>query len=123
MLVYIAGPIRGKPDYNQHEFFKAERMFVGIGHDVINPIQLDLDYDGGINEGVNELVYARRDLGILLGLHGAHAPRPIDAIYLLKGWSKSRGAIAEAATARWIGANMWFEDPEETQAVLEKEVY
>ena len=112
MLVYIAGPIRGMHNYNQLAFYQAQKRLEQLGHEVINPIQMDLDHDGEINACTNQLVYARRDAGEILS-------RPIDAIYMLAGWSNSVGSKAELALAQWIGAKVWLEDPNETTAILE----
>ena len=125
MLVYIAGPIRGKRNYNQLAFHRAEIYLEKLGHTVINPIRMDEDYDGEINAHEDQLVYARRDAGAILGdlghrFEGVPVLRdPIDAIYMLSGWSNSVGSRAELALAQWIGAKVWLEDPGETTAILE----
>jgi len=125
MLVYIAGPIGGMHDYNQLAFHQAQMFLERMGHRVINPTQMDRDYDGEINAHANQLVYARRDTGVILGLRGERFKGipiyhdTIDAIYLLRGWSKSVGSRAELALAQWIGAKTMLEDPNERRAILE----
>ena len=120
MLVYIAGPIRGMPNYNQLAFHQAQLYLERLGHEVINPLQLDLDYDGEINAS-EQWEYAARDTGIILGLQGAYKGRRVEAIYALSGWSNSIGSRAEVSLAQWIGAKIITEDPSETVAIIEVE--
>lgn len=118
MLVYIAGPIRGMPNYNTLAFHRAQIYLERLGHEVINPLQLDVDYDGEVN-AKEQWEYAERDTGIILGLCGAYEGRRIDAIYALSGWSDSIGSRAEVSLAQWIGAKIITEDPCETVALIE----
>ena len=37
MRVYIAGPMRGYPDFNKAAFDAAELLLKEIGHDPVNP--------------------------------------------------------------------------------------
>lgn len=103
--IYIAGPMTGHPAFNYPAFFKAEN---NIGHEwrVFNPARMD-----GIDA---------------TGLSGNHAEVPefclkaamkrnceaichSDAIYMLKGWEKSRGAMVEFNLAIYLGLEIVYE--------------
>lgn len=85
MKVYISGPMTGKPNFNKQAFTEAEHYLKSLGYDVVNPH----------NYPVNKYeVCMKRDIALLINC---------DAIYLLEGWSKSRGAKTEYAVACSIG--------------------
>lgn len=83
MRIYIAGPITGIPDYAER-FAKAAREIEAAGHVAVNPA---LDGTGG---GKSWHYYARRALFLML---------TCDAVLLLDGWLKSRGARFERDVA------------------------
>ncbi len=100
--IYVCGPMRSKPYFNFPAFFLAETRLRRDGWDVVNPASFDeaegvnwRDNPGGVlPEGFDVKATAQRDLDALLSC---------DAIYLLRGWSRSMGAQAEYAVARWCG--------------------
>ncbi|EEE2367514.1 DUF4406 domain-containing protein [Salmonella enterica] len=77
-IIYIAGPMTGKPDFNRTAFAVAARNLDARGYTVLNPAILP---DG--------LTYEHyMDIGLAM-LRGA------DAIYLLEDWEHSEGAKRE----------------------------
>jgi hypothetical protein len=87
MKVYISGPMTGLPNLNREAFEAAEKMLDRKKCYVANPhkIESPLDtYEGHMAADIRELTYC-------------------DAIYLLPGWSESRGAQAEFAVAKVLG--------------------
>lgn len=80
MRVYIAGPMTGIEGLNFDAFHAAAARLRGIGHVAINPAEINPDPNAGWNacmrEDIRELVTC-------------------DAIALLPGWEKSRGATLE----------------------------
>ena len=86
MIIYIAGPMTGKPDYNFREFSIAAFMIEEKGHTAINPAMLPRNLDD------------KRYLPICMAMIDA-----ADAIYMLDGWEDSLGAKAEIAYARRQG--------------------
>lgn len=88
--IYVAGPMRGKPDNNRAAFNAAAKMLAERGWHPINPVDIEfvlpcVNSDGGLDS---------RRLSDLLHAELAFVARA-DAIYLLKGWEASEGARHE----------------------------
>ena len=92
-IVYIAGPMRGKPHFNYPAFMRAEKQLRALGYEVINPATMGDAY--GTPEQLNA------DPKLLRKLMDAELREiaKCNAIYLLRGWEKSVGARAELAMA------------------------
>ena len=89
MKIYIAGPMTGIEDYNFPAFHGAADQLRAMGHDPINPAtsfggRQDLPYDMYIREAVRMVAMA-------------------DAIILLDGWERSKGALTEDMIAVTCG--------------------
>lgn len=106
--VYIAGPMRGKKDFNFPAFNDAKERGEALGFVVISPADLDRAQDGekaaiselpnwGGSIAGNVKKYVMRDVNVLLSF----TPEK-DAIALLPGWERSVGARAEASVAQWL---------------------
>lgn len=103
--VYIAGPMRGIPDYNFPSFFEAEEEWKKAGYNVINPARIDKDFDEPNDvetNGYQAYKYARRDIAAIFYY--------CDAVVALPGWERSKGARAEVALARWLGLKVFSRD-------------
>lgn len=87
MKVYISGPITGHDTYRD-DFHQAEKQLNDRGILTGNPAANDL------GDNATWLDYMRYDLAQLLAC---------DAIYMLPGWAKSRGATIEHDLARSLG--------------------
>jgi hypothetical protein len=107
MKIYIAGPMRGIPEFNFPAFHAAAATLRGQGHDVFNPAERDIAHHGkdiskGNATGCNEQAAKEHGFNLREALKDdleficLHA----DAIALLPGWHNSKGAQAELATAR-----------------------
>ncbi|EGD5857589.1 DUF4406 domain-containing protein [Salmonella enterica] len=82
-VIYIAGPMTGKPDFNRTAFTMTATRLRMLGHTVLNPAMLP---DGLAYEHYLKIGFAM--------LRGA------DEIYLLDGWEESEGAKREFNLAR-----------------------
>lgn len=100
--IYIAGPMRGLPQFNFPAFDEAAARGRGLGHAIISPAEIDREQEGGATQTIEQAdalvkTYARRDTECLLRC---------TAIAMLPGWEKSKGATAEYHFARWIGLEL-----------------
>ena len=91
MRLYVSGPITGLPKLNKPVFASAATRLRGAGHTVINPHEI-----GAPSEQMLPWEsYLRADLVAMLT--GA------DALALLSGWERSRGAALEHHVATALG--------------------
>lgn len=86
--IYVAGPMTGLPDFNFPAFHAAADRLRSLGHHVENPA------DHGVIDGHEWADYMRMDIGQLV---------TCDAIFLLPGWEKSKGATLERHIAQALG--------------------
>lgn len=117
MNVYVAGPMRGYPEFNFPAFAQATARLRAEGHVVFNPAEKDIEHHDGVDISVGNITGSidqaasqhgfslRRALGDDLAWICANA----DAIYMLKGWGDSKGANAELATAEALGLEVIFQ--------------
>jgi hypothetical protein len=114
--IYVAGPMRGYPEFNFPAFNEATAKLRAEGHDVFNPAERDIERHGGVdiskgNEAGDERIAAEMhgfSLREALAEDMAYICREADAIYMLPGWQQSKGASAEYATARALGLVLLF---------------
>lgn len=110
--IYVAGPMRGLPLFNFPAFDAAAMRLTWEGWRVISPAELDrrhgfdplelpTDWDWTKTpQGFDFRHAIERDLAAI---------QEVDAIYMLDGWQKSRGAKAEHATAEWLGLEIHYQ--------------
>ena len=106
MKIYIAGPMRGKRWFNFPDFDWAKECLTQAGWKVISPADLDREIGFDVNSlppdtdwsdvtklGFDLQAAVQRDVAAIC---------QCDAIFMLHGWSESRGAKAEKAIAEWL---------------------
>lgn len=93
MRIYIAGPMTGIPDFNRPAFWFVEMMLHTQGHTVLNPASLP--------DGLTQPQYMDICLAML---------RCAEAIYLLRGWEESAGAVAEKALAEKLQLEIIYQE-------------
>src|ERR1700756_2611003 len=92
--IYLAGPMRGLPNFNFHEFDDAAEMLRMKGWRVYSPAEHDrasgFDPQMGTLNGFDIKKAFRWDIRAILRS---------DAIYMLRDWEASKGAQTEHAVA------------------------
>lgn len=114
--VYLAGPMSGKPQFNIPTFDAAAEDLRGRGLEVVSPAELDdpafreqclASADGG------ELPDDRDTWGTLLARDiKLITDDGIQAIVVLPGWQKSKGALLETFVACLVGIPVFWYDPD-----------
>lgn len=92
--IYIAGPMTGLPDLNFPAFHAAAAELRDKGFDVVNPAEINVDPASGWH------VCMRADICELM---------TCNAIYLLFGWTKSRGAMLEKQIAEGLDMELIYQ--------------
>ena len=113
MKIYIAGPMRGKKWFNFPSHDRAKECLMRAGWEVISPADLDreigfdvaslppdTDWSDVSKLGFDLKAAIQRDVAAILNC---------DAIFMLHGWSESRGAKAEKAVAEWLGLMVFYQ--------------
>jgi len=88
MKIYVAGPMSGYPEHNFPAFHAAADKLRKLGHEVVNPAELNLglqdDWKACMKEDIRQLMEC-------------------DAVYMLRGWPASKGALLEHRIAQDFG--------------------
>lgn len=110
MRIYIAGPMRGIPEFNFPAFFRAAKDLREEGHTVFNPAERDnlkhgTDISKGNETGDESIAAAQHGFNLreALGADLAWICAEADAIALLPGWENSKGAKAEKVVGEVLG--------------------
>ena len=98
--IYISGAITGIKDYEK-KFMDAEKYLSRDCIHIENPVRIG----SGLKNPTYE-DYMRADLKALL---------TCDEIYMLHGWSESKGACFELDTAKMCGIKIRYQDEEDKQ--------
>jgi hypothetical protein len=96
--IYIAGPMTDIPDFNFPAFNRVAAKLRGEGFDVTNPAELHS------HTHMPWEFYMRSALRAMLDC---------EMIYMLVGWSSSRGACLELDIARKLGFAVMYECDEQ----------
>lgn len=100
MKVYIAGPMSGIPEFNAPAFDAAAEAWRVAGYEVYNPAQHDRD-----DLGVDHALYPTGEVSqtqipyTTFLREAVKAVASCDAIAMLPGWIKSKGARLERYVA------------------------
>jgi hypothetical protein len=99
MKVYLAGPMRNIDKFNFPAFDEAAARLRAMGHDVINPA--DLDREHGFDE--NNPAFVPDDAFMRTAIaRDLVAIASCEALALLPGWRKSAGTKVELTLARFL---------------------
>lgn len=97
MNIYVAGPMTGLPDWNRAEFEKAELELSDQNHTVLNPARhIPLCNPDAIPHSAYMLIsLAMVDC--------------CEAVYMLDGWERSKGARREKEYAERRGLKLMYQ--------------
>lgn len=85
MKVYLSGPMTGYPEFNYPAFNAMAALLRGRGHEVYSPAEY----------GAEQLSAGTFDIRKAFSEYCRYICEEAEAIYLLRGWEKSKGALAE----------------------------
>lgn len=115
MKIYLAGPMRGIPEFNFPAFHSAAKFLrEKFDFEVFSPAEevndrLGVDVSDGNTAGDESV--AAKDHGFnlrdALGIDLAYITGHADGVAMLPGWEKSRGAVAEVSTAKALGLKLF----------------
>jgi hypothetical protein len=94
--------MRGYPEFNFPAFYQAADFLRARGYHAFNPAERDAKegFDPtGLRGDPEELAAVKFDLRAALECDTSWICREATHIYMLPGWSNSKGAMAE----RWLG--------------------
>ena len=93
MIVYIAGPMTGYPDFNYPAFEAAREQLISLGYGVLSPTDTK-EPEGTKYQAASWSWYLRRALEMVA---------VADGIALLPGWESSKGALLEKYVGEQLG--------------------
>lgn len=115
MKIYLAGPMRGIPEFNFPAFYAAAAKLRSEGHTVFSPAERDNEKHGtdiskGNLNGSEAQAAAQHGFNLREALAADldYICHHADAIAVLPGWEKSKGVAAELATARALSLSEIF---------------
>jgi len=116
MKLYLAGPMRGIPEFNYPDFHKYAAQLRSDGHVVFSPAERDIERHGGVDISVGNragdetqaAVEHGFDIREALADDLAFICTEADGIAMMPGWEGSRGARAEKATAEALGLEVIY---------------
>lgn len=97
--VYIAGPMRGLPRFNYAAFADAAAQLRAAGFEVFSPAEKDAEL-GIVPPPTGRTPKTLRRFPIGDDLKWIAEG---DAVFVLKGWERSEGALLETYVARYLG--------------------
>jgi hypothetical protein len=114
MKIYIAGPMRGYPDFNFPAFKDMAEWLRLKGYTVFNPAERDESVHGpdvgkSATGDLGEAVQKGFSLREALAADMKFIAEEADAIYMLAGWEASAGARAEWALAQALGLQTFYQ--------------
>lgn len=97
--IYLAGPMTGLPEFNYPKFEAVASTLRGKGYTVLSPAEIH--HESSDQRGTKLWQqYMRPSLKLMLDA---------EAVYMLSGWSGSRGARIEWQLAQDLGIPVFYE--------------
>lgn len=114
MKTYLAGPMRGIPEWNFPEFFRAQKFLESCGHEVRNPAKNDVEGGLDVSDYPNLPEWFTVEAALTWDFAQIIETKNI---VLLEGWESSSGAAKELRVAEDVGAQAWLLIGEQYRAV------
>lgn len=115
MKIYLAGPMRNKPQFNFPAFHAAALMLRDFGHEVFSPAERDegvygksFAMDNATGDQDAAVTVHAFSLREALAADMKYICEEAEGIALLPGWDNSKGACAEYATALALDLKIIF---------------
>lgn len=114
MNIYLAGPMRGYPEFNYPAFAHAAKVLRDHGHSVFSPAERDMERHNGEDISIGTTGKLEEIEAKGFNLRDAifddlqYIIREAQAIALLPGWEASKGVKCELATAEFLGLEVIF---------------
>lgn len=105
---YIAGPMSGYVDHNAAAFYEGERALIAAGipqKNIFNPIR----HEGSLMVQQGLVKDTQEAYRMCMAIDCEWICKHATAMYMLRGWEKSRGATAEHALAICLGITIVYE--------------
>ena len=110
LKLYVAGPMRGYPNFNFAAFEAATKRLREQGIEVVSPHEHDLavgfDPTTAVLKPDGDPVDFDMKAAILWDLQQV---ADCDGVYMLDGWERSRGANLEIDLARFLNKKVFYE--------------
>jgi Domain of unknown function (DUF4406) len=111
MKIYLAGPMRGVPNFNFPAFDYAAKLLRDEGHEVFSPAERDrkaygADIENNPTGDESKVSNAGCTINDCMLADTAWICQHADTVALLPGWERSSGANAELALAKALGISM-----------------
>lgn len=105
--IYISGPVTGTTDYMER-FAQAEKKIAAAGHEAVNPAKVIAQLPPSVTwEQCMQLSMVMLDM--------------CDAVYLMEGWTNSKGAVKELKHAIRHGKMVLYEECHDSKQDKESE--
>jgi hypothetical protein len=109
--IYLAGPMRGIPNFNTPAFTEGAARLRSQGHTVFNPAERDMEEFGTVSESAGDEHAFAKKVGLTTDALRRNCfladtqwiCKHANAIALLPGWENSKGAMAERALGLALG--------------------
>lgn len=108
MKIYLSGPMRGVPYFNFPRFIEEAKKLREQGHEVFCPAESDLEHYGpevcnSPTGDLKDVAHINFSLREALLRDCKYICETADAVAMLPGWEKSKGATAERALGIALG--------------------
>ena len=113
LKIYLAGKMRGVPNFNFPAFMEAAKVLRSSGHEVFNPAQRDvIKYGPSVGDSLTgdfkDIEHLGFSLREALAADTTYICQCADAVVLLPGWEQSKGAVAEKTLAEALGLEVFY---------------